>query len=71
MPDYVGDWVVTDVTTGDLEYYDFCFRFDLIPGMIFCYQLSGEDQETVRLIQYGEVVNTFVVATGECTLQEE
>lgn len=71
LPDYVGDWVVTDVTTGDLEYYDFCFRFDLIPGTIFCYQLSGEDQETVRQIQYGEVVNTFVVATGECTLQEE
>lgn len=71
LPDYVGDWVVTDVTTGDLEYYDLCLRFDLIPGAIFCQQLSGEDQETVRKIQYGQVVNTFVVANEECTLQEE
>lgn len=71
LPDYVGDWVVTDVTTGDLEYYDLCLRFDLIPGAIFCQQLSGEDQETVRQIQYGQVVNTFVVANEECTLQEE
>lgn len=71
MPDYVGDWVVTDVTTGDLEYYDLCRRLDLIPGAIFCQQLSGEDQETIRQIQYGQVVNTFVVANEECTLQEE
>lgn len=71
LPDYVGDWVVTDVTTGDLEYYDLCRRLDLIPGAIFCQQLSGEDQETIRQIQYGQVVNTFVVANEECTLQEE
>jgi len=71
LPDYVGDWIVTDVTTGDLEYYDLCLRADLIPGAIFCQQLSGEDQETVRQIQYGQVVSTFVVAADECTLQEE
>lgn len=71
LPDYVGDWVVTDVTAGDLEYSDLCLRYDLIPGAIFCQQLSDEDQETVRQIQYGRVVNTFVVPAGECTLQEE
>ena len=71
LPNYVGDWVVTDVTAGDLEYYDLCFRLDLIPGAIFCYQLSGEDQETLRQIQYGQVVNTVVVSAEECDLQEE
>lgn len=71
LPDYVGKWVVTDVTTGDLEYLDLCLRADLIPGAIFCVQLSGEGQETVRQIQYGEVINTFVTSAEECTLQEE
>ena len=72
LPNYAADWVVTDATTGNLPYYDLCIRIDLIPGAIFCQQLSDEDQETLRLIQYGRVVNTFVTVNDEmCTREEE
>jgi len=72
LPNYAADWVVTDVTAEGLPYYDVCLRIDLIPGAIFCQQLSGEDQETLRMIQYGQVVNTFVTVNDEtCTLEEE
>ena len=72
LPDYAADWVVTDVTAHGLPYYDLCLRIDLIPGSIFCQQLSGEDQETLRQIQYGRVVNTMVSVSNEsCPLEDE
>ena len=72
LPNYAADWVVTDVTAGDMPYYDICIRIDLIPGSIFCQQLSGEDQVTERQIRYGRVVNTRVSVNDEsCTLEEE
>ena len=72
LPNYAADWVVTDVTAEGLPYYDICVRIDLIPGSIFCQQLSGEDQVTERQIQYGRVVNTAVSVNDEmCTEEEE
>ena len=72
LPNYAADWVVTDVTAHGLPYYDLCLHIDLIPGSIFCHQLSGEDQVTLRQIQYGQVVSTLVSVNDEsCTLEEE
>lgn len=72
LPNYAADWVVTDAAADDLPYSDLCFRIDLLPGSIFCQQLSGKDQEAVRQIQYGQVVGTDVPVNDEtCALEEE
>ena len=67
LPDYDGDWVVTQ------DGSSFCFRYDIMPGFIGCVSVTDVQQNTLRIIQYGREIGTVVVVTSpvECTLAEE
>lgn len=65
-----GDWVVADDTI--------CIRLDIIPGIVFCAEISSEpdgSSYTVEgdtcVIQYGQEVSCNYQEPVTCSLQEE
>ena len=67
LPYYSGEWVVIE---SDPPYL--CSRIHLIPGVIFCQELSNSIQKTLVEIQNGrEVPGSSRVIVELCTLEEE